>query len=194
VLIWLNGTFGVGKTQTAHELRRRIAGSVIADPEPLGFGIQRMYPPALRSDFQESPWWAPTTAAILRDLRRRHTGVVIVPMTLADPERRAEIFGVLREDGVDLRHVALLAGRSTVQRRLRRRLEGPDGWAMRSFSSVDTALRDLPAEETFATDALRLPEVVVGVGARLGLDLRYSAVDRLALPWRQLTVMLRHVR
>jgi deoxyadenosine/deoxycytidine kinase len=33
MLIWLNGPFGVGKTQTAHELSRRLPTSVVCDPE-----------------------------------------------------------------------------------------------------------------------------------------------------------------
>ncbi len=88
MLIWINGPFGVGKTQVAHELKRKCPGSVIADPELLGFGIQRMYPPELRVDFQDTPWWMPTVADILIDVARRHPGDVIVPMTLHDEAGR----------------------------------------------------------------------------------------------------------
>ncbi|WP_309620420.1 hypothetical protein [Salinibacterium sp.] len=92
MLIWINGPFGVGKTQVAHELKRKCPGSVIADPELLGFGIQRMYPPELRVDFQDTPWWMPTVADILIDVARRHPGDVIVPMTLHDEARHHHIF------------------------------------------------------------------------------------------------------
>jgi tRNA A37 N6-isopentenylltransferase MiaA len=34
MLLWLNGPFGGGKTQTAHELQRRLPGSIVCDPEP----------------------------------------------------------------------------------------------------------------------------------------------------------------
>jgi hypothetical protein len=33
MLLWINGPFGGGKTQTAHEIQRRLPGSVICDPE-----------------------------------------------------------------------------------------------------------------------------------------------------------------
>ncbi|MEK4047271.1 hypothetical protein NSU18_27040 [Paenibacillus sp. FSL H8-0048] len=36
VIIWLNGTFGSGKTQTAAELHRRIPDSYVFDPENAG--------------------------------------------------------------------------------------------------------------------------------------------------------------
>jgi hypothetical protein len=47
VLIWINGPFGGGKTQTAHELLRRLPGSVVCDPEYIGFGLHRTMPVAM---------------------------------------------------------------------------------------------------------------------------------------------------
>ena len=51
MLIWINGAFGVGKTQTAHELHRRLTASHVADPELLGFAMHKMLPPARHDDF-----------------------------------------------------------------------------------------------------------------------------------------------
>jgi len=47
MLLWINGRFGGGKTQTAHELHRRLAGSVIApmtivEPEYLHETVGRL--------------------------------------------------------------------------------------------------------------------------------------------------------
>ena len=39
MIIWLNGAFGAGKTQTAYELKRRIPGSVIYDKERTEFKV-----------------------------------------------------------------------------------------------------------------------------------------------------------
>jgi hypothetical protein len=67
VLIWVNGPFGGGKTQVAHELQRRVPGSVVCDPEHVGFGLHRMTPPGLRGDFQPErlmrPGWTPRREA-----------------------------------------------------------------------------------------------------------------------------------
>jgi hypothetical protein len=57
MLIWINGPFGGGKSQTARELHSRLPGSLICDPEQLGFGLHRMLPPQLRDDFQDIPAW-----------------------------------------------------------------------------------------------------------------------------------------
>ncbi|WP_317106532.1 hypothetical protein [Chroococcidiopsis sp. SAG 2025] len=37
MIIWLNGAFGIGKTQTTFELHSRIPGSFVFDPEQIGF-------------------------------------------------------------------------------------------------------------------------------------------------------------
>lgn len=194
MLIWINGTFGVGKTQTAHELRRKLPGSVIADPELLGFGIQRMYPPDLRDDFQETPWWEPTVAAILIDLNRKHPGDVIVPMTLHHPERHRRITDALNAAGIETRHVTLLASQATIRARLRTRMEGANTWALTQYPEADAALRGPLFSPHIATDDLALPEVVERVGSLIGRDVRYSARERLLLPLRQALVTVRHIR
>jgi hypothetical protein len=67
MLIWLNGAFGVGKTQTAHELQRRLGDAHVADPELLGFAMHKMLPAAARGDFQNLPEWrAGVVATLLR--------------------------------------------------------------------------------------------------------------------------------
>ena len=38
-LIWINGAFGSGKTQTAYELNARISDSFVYDPENMGYFI-----------------------------------------------------------------------------------------------------------------------------------------------------------
>ena len=56
MIIWLNGAFGAGKTQTAYELRRRLPGSYVYDPENAGFFIRDNLPPGLGlDDFQDFP-------------------------------------------------------------------------------------------------------------------------------------------
>ena len=55
--LWINGPFGAGKPQAAYELRRRLPGSVVCDPEQVGYGLHRMTPRVLRRDFQDFASW-----------------------------------------------------------------------------------------------------------------------------------------
>jgi predicted kinase len=194
VLLWINGTFGVGKTHVAHELQRKIPGSFVSDPELPGIGIQRMYPPHLRGDFQETPWWVPTVAELLADLVSRHEGPVIVPMTLADPDRHDRVFRTLHAAGVETRHVTLLASRESVRRRVRARFENPEGWPMEHYDANDDALRTPRFATHLRTDGVSLPDVVTAVSRILGIPITYTRADRAMLAVRRARVTLRHVR
>lgn len=74
MLVWINGPFGGGKTQTAFELHRRLPGSVVCDPEYIGFGLHRAMPVALRKDFQDFPAWRQASMRCSTMLCRRSQG------------------------------------------------------------------------------------------------------------------------
>jgi hypothetical protein len=60
MLVWINGPFGGGKTAAGFELHRRLPGSVVCDPEFVGYGLHRMRPAGQRGDFQDLPACEPT--------------------------------------------------------------------------------------------------------------------------------------
>lgn len=149
MLLWINGPFGGGKTQTAHELHRRLPGSVLCDPEQVGFGLHRMLPGALREDFQTYSSWRAGVFEMLDLLLSRQEGTVIAPMTVVEPLYFAETVGRLREKGHEVRHFALLADRETVLTRLTDRGLGVAG-IFRALGREDILLRN----EQFAVDKL----------------------------------------
>jgi hypothetical protein len=124
VLVWINGPCGVGKKTTAAELNRRLPGSVVCAPGAVGMAMLRMLPPPVRPRWQEIPAWRHSVRELLRLTLAGHDGPVIAPGTLIDDGHFQEIIGGLRDDGVDVRHFALLAEPATVVRRLRTRSLG----------------------------------------------------------------------
>ncbi|GAA3073448.1 hypothetical protein FHS39_004308 [Streptomyces olivoverticillatus] len=198
MLLWINGPFGGGKTQTAYELRRRLPGSVVCDPEHVGFGLHRMLPPALRGDFQDLPAWRHGVHAMLELTLRAHDGPVIAPMTLVDPGYFAEIVGRLREDGHEVHHFALLAQRATVLRRLTERGLG-HGLKHESFAvaRLDDCLARLQAEE-FAehihTDQLTVPQVADRIARSAGLTVLPNTDSPLRARLRRYATGIRHIR
>lgn len=201
MLLWINGPFGGGKTQTAYELRRRLPGSVVCDPEHIGFGLHRTLPPALRGDFQDLRAWRQGVHEVLDLALRRHEGgPVIVPMTLTDPAYFAETVGRLRADhGADrVCHVALLAERETVLGRLAERGLGRN-LKRESFAvaRLDECLERLAAPE-FAhhlrTDRMTVPGVADRVAELAGLRPEPNTDGPLRHRLRRLRVGLAHIR
>lgn len=208
MLLWINGPFGGGKTQTAHELGRRLPGSVICDPEHVGFGLHRMTPPSLRGDFQDLPAWRQGVYEVLDRTLTEHEGTVIAPMTLVEPDYFAQILGRLRERGHDVRHFALLADRATVLRRLRERgfgravrfVAGKDAPLRResfAVTKLDLCLDRLRAPE-FAehvrTDHITVPQVADHIAASAGLALAPNTDGAVRGRLRRAWIGAKHIR
>ncbi|MEU8622444.1 ATP-binding protein [Streptomyces sp. NPDC048623] len=200
MLLWINGPFGGGKTQTAYELRRRLPGSVVCDPEHIGFGLHRTLPAGLRGDFQDLVAWRQGVYEVLDLALRRHDGPVIVPMTLVEPAYFAEVVGRLRDAyGAErVRHFALLAERETVLRRLTERGLGR-GLKRESFAvrKLDGCLERLAGPE-FAhhirTDELTVPQVADRVAELAGLRIAPDRDGRVRHRLRRMRVGLSHIR
>ncbi|MFF4658198.1 AAA family ATPase [Streptomyces sp. NPDC001381] len=208
MLLWINGPFGGGKTQTAHEIRRRLPGSVVCDPEHAGFGLRRMLPPELRGDFQDLVSWRQGVVEVLDLALSRHDGVVIAPMTVTDPACFAETVGRLRELGHDVGHFTLLAERETVLRRLRERGFGHllryvagknaglrrESWAVRQFDHCLERLREPEFAEQLWTDHSTVPKTADRIAVLAGLTLRPNTEGALRTRLRQAGVGIRHIR
>jgi hypothetical protein len=208
MLVWINGPFGGGKTQTAYEIRRRLAGSIICDPELLGFGLHRMMPATVRGDFQDLAAWRHGVVEVLDLTLRDSTGPVIVPMTVVEPMYFRETVGRLRDQGHDVRHFALLAQRSTTLRRLRERglghaveLIAGQGAALRvetfAVSRLDLCLERLQEPE-FAeqvwTDHLTIAQVADHIAGSAGLSLTTNSDSRLRGRLRSAWIGARQIR
>ncbi|MGW1160733.1 AAA family ATPase [Streptomyces sp. NPDC002513] len=208
MLLWINGPFGGGKTQTAHEIARRLPGSVICDPEHAGFGLRRMLPPDLRGDFQDLASWRQGVVEVLDLALTRHDGVVIVPMTVTDPDYFAQTVGRLREQGHDVRHFALLAERETVLERLRERgfghllkyVAGKDAplrresWAVQKLDDCLERLREPAFAEHLWTDHSTVPKTADRIAVLAGLTLRPNSEGALRTRLRQTRIGLKHMR
>ncbi|MER8004886.1 AAA family ATPase [Streptomyces sp. NPDC094149] len=208
MLLWINGPFGGGKTQTAHEIQRRLPGSVICDPEHAGFGLRRMLPPELRGDFQDLTAWRQGVVEVLDLALTKHEGVVIAPMTVTDSGYFEETVGRLRELGHDVRHFTLLAQRETVIKRLRERGLGHllafvggkntglgrETWAVRQLDHCLERLREPQFAEHLWTDRSTVPKTADRIAVLAGLTLRPNNEGALRTRLRQAGVGVRHIR
>ncbi|MFE7594770.1 NUDIX domain-containing protein [Kitasatospora sp. NPDC057512] len=128
MIVWVNGTFGAGKTSACRELVELLPGSVLFDPELVGFGLRRMLPAdrlATVSDFQDLAAWRrlvpETAAALLGEVG----GPLVVPMTLLREDYRDEIFGDLASHGITVHHFVLDPEETILRDRIAHRDECP---------------------------------------------------------------------
>lgn len=194
MIIWLNGAFGVGKTQTAFELNSRVPGSFVFDPEQLGFGLRKVVPRSMRKDFQDHPVWREFTYKSLRYVSENFSGVIIVPMTVVNPLYYDQTVGMLLKEGLSVYHFTLLASRSTVLRRLRRRGDGSHSWGA---YQLDRCLQSL-SDEKFAihlnTEGKAVETVAEDIAHSVGLDLTPPTWHPILRPLKRIMVQIRHVR
>lgn len=173
MIVWINGAFGSGKTQTAHELLRRLDGAFLYDPENAGFWLRKNEPKELAAEnFQDEPLWRSINRDMLLRLWERFEGDILVPMTVIREDYYDELIGELRRRGADVKHFVLCAREETLRRRLHSRLEGKNSWAARQLPACLSAFESPVFENKLWTDNLSVQEAAEEVARLAGLTLK----------------------
>ena len=197
-LVWINGPGGVGKTATAYELQRRLPDSVVCDPEHVGYGMHRMLPTALRSNWWDLPALRHSIVELLRLTLRAGDSPVIVPMKVVNTGYFQEIIGSLRGDGFAVHHFALLAEPATVRRRLGKRSLGtelkPGSWAVEHLSEDLERLHAPEFAKHLQTSRQTVAQVAETIASSAGLTIAPSADGPLRATLRQYETTIRNIR
>lgn len=174
MLVWINGTFGVGKTSVARALSAKWPSAILFDPEQVGFMLRKIVPKDFQTeDFQDLPLWRRLTIETAIGLLRQTNRPLIVPMTLVNPSYFGEVVGGLRKQGVEVHHFALLGSHDTVRRRLWCRWELPSSkrWALAQLERCVGALESPEFKVHIHTDNRSVNEVLEEILTKLPKDL-----------------------
>ena len=117
MIIWLNGTFGAGKTTAAAELTRQLPRSRVFDSETVGHMLRHVITEPVRN-FQDWPPWRSLVVHAAAQLQRYLGETLIIPQTVLDQRYAREIFDGLTEHGVEFRHFLLHAEDTELRRRI----------------------------------------------------------------------------
>lgn len=171
MIIWINGAFGSGKTQTAYELQRRMQNSYVYDPENAGFFIRENIPESIRTeDFQDYPMWRTFNFDMLDYISQHYIGHIIVPMTITSRQYYDEIIGALSKK-YDIRHIILYAKKETILRRLESRPESSRLWAEQQIDRCINAFdKDIVKYKIF-TDDMTIHQVVEQIASLTDINL-----------------------
>lgn len=119
MIIWLNGTHGVGKTTTSQQVQARLPGSRILDAEKVGEVLMDVKPGLPATDnFQHWDPWRPLVVETARRLLAFTGGILVMPMTVLVESYWNEIRDGLAEHQIPVHHFVLHADQATLRDRI----------------------------------------------------------------------------
>ena len=123
MIVMINGSFGIGKTTTAHLLHKLLPGSVIYDPEWVGYVLRRLpnWIPLKGSDtddYQDMDLWRRSAVIGTHLFRVFASGTVIVPMAFSHYAYFNEIVTGIKRFEPEFRVFCLRASEATIRERL----------------------------------------------------------------------------
>lgn len=195
MIIWINGAFGSGKTQTAFELHRRLPNSFVYDPENVGFYIRKNIPNELnKEDFQNYTIWREFNFSMLKYISKEYNGIIIVPMTIVNPQYFNEIIESLRNDGIEVKHFMLRASKETLLKRLKSRGDGKNSWPAQQIDRCLEGLSNEIFKKHIDTDNLSIEQVVHEIALQSNINLLPDNRTKIRKLYDRVMIKLKHIR
>ncbi|MEU3708530.1 AAA family ATPase [Streptomyces catenulae] len=119
MIVWLNGTHGVGKTTTGALVQQLIPDSRVLDAEKVGVTLMDITPGLpWTGNFQHWPPWRPLVVETARQVLDYAGGTLVMPMTVLVEAYWREISEGLAQHGIPVRHFVLHADEKTLRGRI----------------------------------------------------------------------------
>lgn len=170
MIIWLNGTFGVGKTTTARGVVGHLPCARIFDPEEVGYMLAQVMVHEPVDDFQDRPLWRALVVKNATGIVEYAKGTLVVPMTVLRQEYAQEIFSGLAGEKIPYLHVLLHAEEEELRRRIAESDEHPGNpaasegtrkWRYAKLEAYRDAFGWLAADAHVVDTTFSAPEQVV---------------------------------
>jgi deoxyadenosine/deoxycytidine kinase len=157
MIIFINGSFGVGKTTIAQSLVHQIPDSLLYDAEEVGLMLRNILKPIDWSgDFQDYPLWRTLVVDVAAMLKQQYNRTLIMPMTIWRQDYFSEVMSELAKIDPTIYHYCLTAPEAVIRERIFERGEQHEGdWIFEQVGKctaafqldlfathIDTATRD----------------------------------------------------
>jgi RNase adaptor protein for sRNA GlmZ degradation len=196
MIVWINGAFGNGKTQTAFEINRRLENSYVYDPENIGYFFRRNMPnEIIQGNFQDQVLWRTFNYEIIKNIYLKYSGHIIIPMTVYDKNYFEEIIGKLIKENIKIDHYILGASKETILKRLRKRHEKKDSWSAKQIDMCINGFNELKEKSIYIeTDELNINEVVETIAERSNIKLKEDNDIEIIKRIKRTMVQIKHIR
>jgi len=172
VIVWLNGTFGVGKTTVARELIGLLPGTRLFDTEWVGYMLAENFRDHEITDFQQLPPWRSLVPLVLAEVTRFTGQHLVVAQSVLDVDYWTELRDGLDRCSLELLHVVLHADEAVLTARIDGDTveSGARQWRLDHRSSYTAARRwlDESADLVVDTTVLPAPDVATRIAAAPG--------------------------
>jgi hypothetical protein len=118
VIIWLNGTFGVGKTTASRELTAALPDAWIFDSETVGFMLRPILNSVVVRDFQDWRPWRHLVVETAVQVLDYVGGTLVIPQSVLVEQYLEEMESGLRKAGIPVHHFVLHADHETLVQRI----------------------------------------------------------------------------
>lgn len=165
MIVWLNGTFGAGKTTTARLLVAALPQARAFDTEHVGFMLRHVLTEPV-ADFQDNPPWRTLSVRTAVEVLNHVGGTLVIPQTLLNQAYAREIFDGFAAEGVKVHHFVLHVEREELIRRITEDREeaGARQWRLDHLDRYEQALPWLAATATIVdTTALTPADVTARI-------------------------------
>ncbi len=161
MIIWINGSFGAGKTTLSKVLLDHIPDSIIYDPEQVGFVIHRAVPESREIDFQTFAIWRRLVIDFAKGFQTQFDKNLIIPMTLVVPEYQRQIFKALYDTKNGFHHFYLDIEESLLRERISNQKdmsEETNNWRLAQVERCLKAKSTMPDDTIFLNSGMLTPE------------------------------------
>ncbi|MGQ5262080.1 ATP-binding protein [Micromonospora sp. ZYX-F-536] len=157
MIVWLNGTHGVGKTTTSALIQQLIPDSRVFDAEKVGEMLMDITPGLPATDnFQHWPPWRQLVVETARHVLDYTGGTLVIPMTVLVEQYWREISTGLAHHSIPVRHFVLHADDDTLRWRIEREHPVPSPFRLRYLEPYAEAARTWLHAEAEVIDSTHL--------------------------------------
>ncbi|MBX7169805.1 MAG: AAA family ATPase [Pyrinomonadaceae bacterium] len=174
MILFINGSFGVGKTTVGRILKKQIKGSVLYNPEWFGSVLMRLpinFRGSGTDDFQDLDLWRKSVVYGIKLFRFFARETVIVPMAFSRKDYFEEILREISQFDNKIRIFCLKAGFEIIVKRLQHRgekiEESENNWTIRKARICLKAHKNDFFGESIDTTGINAGEVAAEILKRM---------------------------